>query len=230
MAVEHTVGSVLLELLPFMIGAAVVPVPIMIVLLLLGNPGGRSKAAAFLTGAILVRLAQGIVFGYIFASDPAATTDEGGNLIVATLLIVLGVLMLISAYKKWAKEADPDAPPPRWMAALGGVSAPKAFAMGAGVVAISGKQWVFTLGAIGVLEKAHLGLPTSAALFLCYVLAGQAFGLIAVISYALSPQRARSVLAAINAWFGRNSRPVMIAIYLVFGVFFLYKGITGLIG
>ncbi len=230
MVVEHSVGSVLVDLLPLMLGAAVVPVPVIFVLLLLGNRGGLVKAAAFVCGAILVRLVQGIAFGVIFASDPAATTEAGGNLIVSTLLIVLGVLMLISAFRKWNKEEDPDAPPPKWVAAAGGLSAPKAFAMGALVVAISGKQWVFTLGAIGVLEKAHLGPPASIALFLSYVLVAQAFGLIAVIASALSPQRAGSALAAVNAWLARNNRPVMIAVYLVFGVFFLYKGITGLVG
>jgi hypothetical protein len=98
------------------------------------------------------------------------------------------------------------------------------------VVAISGKHWVFTLGAIGVLEKARLGLPVSIALFLCYVLVAQAFGLIAVIAYAVSPRRTGSVLAEVNAWVERNNRPVMIVIYLIFGLFFLYKGITGLTG
>jgi hypothetical protein len=211
---QQSVGSVLLDLLPLMLGAAIVPVPIIIVLLLLSDRGGLLKGAAFVGGAIVVRLAQGIVFGYIFSSDPAATTDAGGNLIVSTLLIVIGVLMLISAYKKWAEVEDPDAPPPKWMAALGGLSAWKAFGMGAAVVAISTKQWVFTLGAIGVLERAHLGPPASIGLFLCYVLVAQAFGLIAVIAYTLSPQRAGGAVIAAQTWLERNNRPVMIALAL----------------
>jgi hypothetical protein len=44
-------ASVLVELLPLMIGAAAVPIPIIIVLLLLGNPGGLLKGAAFVGGA-----------------------------------------------------------------------------------------------------------------------------------------------------------------------------------
>ena len=111
-----------------------------------------------------MRLAQGIAFGYIFASDPAATTDTGGNLIVSTLLLVIGVLMLITAYKKWDKDEDPDAPPPKWIATVGSLSALKAFGIGAAVVALSAKQWVFTLAAIGVLGRAHLGPPASIGL------------------------------------------------------------------
>ena len=57
-------GSGIAGLLPLIVGAAVVPIWIIIVLLLLSSQGGRLKAAAFAGGAIVVRLAQGIGFGY----------------------------------------------------------------------------------------------------------------------------------------------------------------------
>ena len=230
LAAQQNLGSVLVALLPLMIGAAVVPIPIIIVLLLLSNQGGLLKGAAFVGGAIAVRLAQGVVFGYIFASDPAATSETGGSLIVSTLLLVVGVLMLITAFRKWNKEEDPDGPPPRWMAALGGLSAPKAFGMGAALVAISAKQWVFTLSAIGVIGQAQLGPPASTALFLCYALAVQALGLIAVIAYAMAPRSAGPALVQASEWLERNDRQIMVAFSLIFGLFFLFKGIAGLAG
>ena len=226
---QQSIGSVLVDLLPLMIGAAVVPIPIIIVLLLLSNQGGLLKGAAFVGGAIVVRLAQGIVFGFVFTSDPAATSETGGNLIVSTLLIVLGILMLIAAYKKWDKEDDPDAPPPKWMAALGGLSAPKAFGVGAALVAIAAKQWVFTLSAIGVIGQAQLAPPAGIGLFLVYVLAAQAFGLVAVIAYAVAPQPAGRALARASQWLERNDRRILIAFSLIFGLFFLFKGVTGLV-
>ena len=143
--------------------------------------------------------------------------------------MVLGMLMLISAFRKWYKEEDPDAPPPRWMAAAGGLSALKAFGIGALVVAISGKQWLFTLGAIGVLERAHLGPPASIALFLSYVLVAQAFGLIAVIASAVSPQRAGDALAAVNVAGAQQPAGLDRGVPGIRPVI-PYKGITGLIG
>jgi hypothetical protein len=225
-----TTSTVLVDLLPLMIGAAVVPVPIIIVLLLLSHESGLLQAAAFAGGAIVVRLAQGIMFSFVLASDPAARSETGGNLIVSTLLLVVGILLLITAFRKWDKEEDPDAPPPRWLAALGGLSALKAFGMGAALVAISAKQWVFTLSAIGMIGKAQLPPPAGTGLFLLYVLAAQALGLIAVIAYAVSPRRAGSALASICQWLERNDRPIMIAASLIFGLFFLFKGLTGLAG
>ena len=226
---QQNLGSVLVDLLPLMIGAAVVPIPIITVLLLLSTQGGLLKGAAFVGGAITVRLAQGIFFGFVFNSDPAATSETGANLIVSTLLIVLGILILITAYKKWDKEDDPDAPPPKWMAALGGLSALKAFGVGAAMVAIAAKQWVFTLSAIGVIGQAQLAPPAGIGLFLVYVLAAQALGLIAVIAYAVAPQPAGRALARVSQWLERNDRRILIAFSLIFGLFFLFKGVTGLL-
>ena len=229
-AMQQNPGSVLVDLLPLMIAAAVAPVSIIIVLLLLSNRGGLLKGAAFVGGAIVLRLAQGIVFGYIFTSDPAATSETGGNLIVSTLLLVMGILMLITAFRKWDKEEDPDAPPPGWMATLGSLTVPKAFGMGAALVALSAKQWVFTLSAIGVIETAKLAPSASIGLFLVYVLAAQAFGLIAVIAVAVAPRAAGAAVDQAREWLERNNRRILIAFSLIFGLFFLFKGITGLTG
>lgn len=230
LAIQQIPVSVLLDLLPLMIGAAAVPVPIIVVLLLLSNQGGLLKGAAFVGGAIVLRLTQGIVFGYIFGSDPAARTEAGSKLIVSSLLVVIGVLMLITAYKKWAREDDPDAPPPKWMAALGGLSTPKAFGMGAALVAISAKQWVFTLATIGMIGEAQLVPRASIGLFFLYTVAAQVFSLIAVMAYAAAPRSAGRVLVPTREWLERNNRSVLIAASLIFGLFFLFKGITGLTG
>jgi hypothetical protein len=165
LAMQHSMGSVLVDLLPLMIGAAVVPIPVIIVLLLLGREGGLARGAAFVGGAIVVRLAQGIIFGYVFTRDPAAQTEAGSNLIVSALLLVIGILMLITAYRKWYKEEDPDAPPPRWMAALGGLSTLEAFGIGAGLVALAAKQ-CFTIRALAIRYdwRTQPVLPQSEAL------------------------------------------------------------------
>jgi hypothetical protein len=62
--------------------------------------------------------------------------------------------LLVTAYKKWRKEDDPDAPPPKWMSALSGLSTLKAFGMGALLMIVAVKQWVFTLSAIAIITVA----------------------------------------------------------------------------
>ncbi len=108
-------GTVIVSLLPLIVGAALLPVWIIMALFLLRGEGGVLKAAAFAAGAMTVRVVQGVLFGFVFGAATDASGESGASLITSTLLLVLGILMLISAVRKWRKEEDPDAPPPKWM-------------------------------------------------------------------------------------------------------------------
>jgi hypothetical protein len=81
----------LINLLPLVVGAAVLPLWIIPALLLLRSEGGVLKAAAVAAGAMTVRVSQGILFGYVF--DTAADTSGGeSKFITSTLLLVVGIL------------------------------------------------------------------------------------------------------------------------------------------
>jgi hypothetical protein len=60
-------SDVLTELLPVMLGAAVVP-QYPIIVLLLQSSGGLRKAIAFVSGGVTIRLVQGVLFGLVFGS------------------------------------------------------------------------------------------------------------------------------------------------------------------
>ncbi len=72
-----------------------------VVLVLLQGQGGLVKALAFVAGNIAVRLAQGVLFGIIFGVALAANSEYGQRLGVSTLLLIVGILLLITAVKKW---------------------------------------------------------------------------------------------------------------------------------
>jgi putative Mn2+ efflux pump MntP len=222
-------NDMLFQLLPVILGATLVPLYPIVVLLLLQSQGGLRKATAFIFGAVAVRLAQGILFGLVFAAATEAYPEYGPKIIASTLLVVIGILLLIAAFKKWRKQDDPDEPPPRWMAAVTGLSALRAVAAGALLIAISVKQWVFTLTAIDVIAGAKLGTAAGVAVYLIYTLATQVLVLLPILAYAVAPQQSARPLKAAQAWLERNNRVIMIAVSLFFGVYFLYKGIGGLI-
>ena len=93
--------DVLVSILPLILGSAIVPVQIiMVILMLTSEKQGPAKAIAFISGMTLVRLAQGVIFGLILTGGGA--TDEGGGAgwIKSTLMLVLGILLLITAYKQ----------------------------------------------------------------------------------------------------------------------------------
>lgn len=223
-------GNVIVSLVPLIVGAAVVPIWIIMVLFLLRSEGGLRKGAAFAVGGLTVRVVQGIFFGYIFGAAGEANPDGGQALIVATLLLIVGILMLITAFKAWHKEDDPDAPPPKWMAAISGLGALKAFGIGALLVIIAAKQWVFTLSAIGTIGHAGQVQAANIVLFLFYALAAQSLVLAPVLFYAVAPARAAKSLDVAAKWLERYNRSIVITISLIFGLFFLWKGISGLLG
>jgi putative Mn2+ efflux pump MntP len=223
-------NQVLVDLLPLILGAALVPLyPIVVLLLLLGE-GGLRTAIAFVAGVLAMRLAQGVLFGWVFGAAAQAYPDDGPQIIASTLLLVVGLLLLLAGFKKWRKQPDPDDPPPQWMAALDGLAPLKAFGAGALFVTIAVKQWVFTLTALDVIAGAGLATAASAGLYLLFTLATQTLVLLPILVYAVAPQRSARPLHAAQAWLERNNRPIVIAVSLIFGVWFFYKGVTGLIG
>lgn len=221
--------ALIISLLPFIIGSALVPVQIIIAILLLKSPQqGLLKAAAYVGGMTAMRLLQGLVFGLILTDSEAASTG-GKSPIVLTLLMVLGILLLISAFKAWRKEDDPDAPPPRWLTMVDGITIAKAFGLGFGMLLIGAKAWVFTLGAIGVIVEAQLGQPASTVAYLLFVLLAQALILLSLGLRIILPERSKSLLEQFSQWMTRNNRPIMIGVSLVFGLIFFYKGVSGLL-
>lgn len=218
-------SNVLTDLVPLVIGAAVVPVWIMIVLLLLQSENGVAVASAFVGGATVTRLVQGALFGFVFGSSA-----EGDGRISSLLLLLVGILLWITAVKKWLKQDDPDGPPPKWMSSISGLGTVRAFGIGALLIAIAPKQWVFTLSAISLVEYAALGAGWGALAYLLYVLGTVILLLILILIAALMPQRSAALLGTIAAWLERYERAILIVVSVVFGAFFTWKGLAGFLG
>ena len=224
----ESVGSTIIKLTPFIIGSAVVPLQVMMIILLLNSPRqGLAKAISLVTGMTVVRLLQGLIFGLIFSPTPGGTS--GKSPVVSTLLLVLGIFLLITAYKQWRNEDDPDSPPPKWMVMLDSLTLLRAFGIGAGLVLLSGKFWVFTLSAIGVIEEAQLGQPSSTVAFLLFVLLAQSLLLLAILVRVIIPGQSKSIMESISAWLTRYNRPIVLVVSLVFGSLFFIQGVSGLL-
>ncbi len=221
-------GETIIQLIPYIIGSAIVPVQIMLIILLLNRPRqGLVLAILLVAGITAVRLVQGVIFGWILAPEPG---EAGGKSpIVSILLVVLGILLLITAYKQWRNEDDPDGPPPKWMVMLDTLTPAKAFLMGAGLVLISGKFWVFTLSALGVITEAQLGQPTSTVTYMLYLLLAQSLLLIAILMRIIIPGQSKSILESISAWLTRHNRVIVLVVSLVFGCLFFFQGVSGLL-
>jgi len=216
-----------LQLIPVMIAAAAVPICIVLLLLLLRSPDGLFKACAFVSGQIMVRLVQAIGFGSEMGFSAVAHTKQGLSGIINTLIVMVGILMWITAGKAWAKQEDPDAPPPWWMARVSSFSRLKAFGLGIAATAGAGKQWIFIFYALGVIRAADLPGLQNLVPFVVFILGAQSLVLLPIVLAALLPRHSAQILEAATLWFERNNQTIVIVISIIFGTFFVFKGITG---
>src|SRR5262245_56685923 len=92
--------GVILSLLPDAIGAALGgPAWIIMALILLHSEHGVVKASAFTAGAITVLLLQFGLFSRVFGAIVAAEGEDVFDLIPATLLLLAGILLIVTAVR-----------------------------------------------------------------------------------------------------------------------------------
>lgn len=223
-------SNLLVTLIPLGVASAVVPIQIIITILLLRAPGGRIAAVAWVAGMTAIRLLQGLVFGILLGARGADAGGEGGgsSVLSSVVLLVLAIVLYVVTAKQLLKHPDDDAPPPKWMAMLDGVAPGKAFLLGVGLVAVSAKFWVFTLGAIAAIGDAGLGMSGSVVAFLLFVVLAESIHLATVGFAYAAPTRAEAGLARLSGLLERYNSLIMIVLGVVFGTWFLVKALTGL--
>jgi len=216
------------SLIPLALAGAMVPAQIVVTVLLLRTPGGVAKGAAFIGGMTVVRLTQGLLFGVLLSGADSIGGGDGPGTIGSVLLLVLGVVLLVTAGRSLLTEEDPDAPPPKWLAMTDSLTWPHSLALGVGFIAASPKFWVFTLGAIAVIEEAEPAAGAGAIAFLVFVALSQAVLLTLLVARAAAPRWSAGMLEAISGWLARHNQALVVLIGLVFGTWFALKGLSGL--
>lgn len=220
-------GGVWSELAPFVLGSMVVPAPLLVTLLLLRS--SRWTAAAWLAGMTVARLAQGAIFGVVLTdTSGGADSPAWRDATVAVVLLVVAVLLFTTAAKQLVAGDDPDAPPPRWMAMIDSVRPGKAFAFGVGFLAVSVKFWVFTLGAISVIQEAEVGQRAGIATYVAFALLAILPQLLALGAMLVAPGPSRSFVDGCVDWLRHNNRIVVTVVGFVFGTWFLVKALVDL--
>ena len=212
-------------LIPLAVGSALIPIEIALTVVVLRASGGVPRAIAWVGGMTAVRLAQLAIIGPIV--DVAVDDGKPGTSVAeATLLLLVGVLFLVIAARKATNQPDEDAPPPGWMTLMDSVSAGRAFAMGAAVIALNPKLWAFTLAALGAIGDAELGGVGSVAAFLGFVIAAQSVHLAAIGIAIVAPDRSRTILDGMSSWLERHSRTLLIGLSVVFGAWLIAKSLA----
>jgi hypothetical protein len=222
-------GEAIGQLLPFAVGVAISPMPIVAMVLMLITPKARSNGFAFLLGWLVGIAAAGAIALAILG--PVTTNDDGSSSDSPSWIkLALGVLLLALAVKEWKQRppSDTEVVLPKWIHALDGFTAVKAAGLAVLLAALNPKNLVLIIG--GATALAQLDLSTSDQ-----VGAWAVFTVIATIGvaapmaiYLFMGARAAPTLAHLKDWMARNNTAIMAVLLVIIGVKLIGDSISGL--
>ena len=222
-------GQGISEVLTFAVAVAISPIPIIAVILMLFSARARVNGPAFLCGWV-VALAAVSTLVYVLAHDGNVATSSTASDSVSWGKIVLGAVLLLLARRNWRNRPAPGAEPtmPGWMARVDSFSPVSAAGLGVILAAVNPKNLILTVGSATGL--AQLGLSTTDAIVATavFVVVGSVSIAGPVVYSLLGGTRARASLDSAKAWLAAHNAAVMAALFLVFGVDLIAKGLPPL--
>jgi hypothetical protein len=222
MASRISMSDLLPGLIVLAIGGSIAPPLLLLTILFLGSLRPLPNATALVLGYVTTCAATGIVGLTLFGGGESAASTTGRiiSVTVGGLLVVLGLRSLLQA-------ADPDAQPPRWMESISSMSPPRAFAFGMALFPLQIKNLAIFVACVNLIAAASLN-PRSSVVALGVVLLVFAIPVLVLIGlYAAVPQLASKMLCHLRAWMETNNRAITVVLCLVFGAFFLLRGLWG---
>jgi hypothetical protein len=222
-------GAAIGEMLPLAIGIAISPLPIIAIILILTTSKARTNGLAFLGGWVLGLAVVGVIVLVVADSAGAATSGDTST-IVSTLKLVLGLLLLFLAWRKFQKRPRPgeETPMPKWMRALDDFTPGRCLAMGALLSGPKPKNLILNAAAAAGIAQSGIGGFQQAVVLIVLIIVGS-LGIIAPVGvYFAMGDRSAKVLGGWKTWLAANNATVMIVLFVVFGVTLIGKGISGL--
>jgi threonine/homoserine/homoserine lactone efflux protein len=220
------VGPAISEILPYALGIAISPIPIIGVILILFSPRARVNGPAFLFGWVL-GLSLVCLVVTVFASALDVGTDSSASDGASTFKVVLGILLIVGAIRKWRSRPAPGAEVelPKWMATIDSFTPIKAIGLGVLFSGLNPKCLVFGAAAAASVAQANLS-STDTVITLAVFVVLSSLTVIVPIAYALiGGESSRTTLEGWKAWLSANNAAVMAVLFLVFGVVLVSQGL-----
>ncbi len=222
-------GQGISEVLPFAIGIAISPMPIIAVILMLFSPRAKVNGPMFLFGWVLgLSVASGVV--YLLSDAANASTDSTSSDTVSWVKIGLGVLLLALARRNWAKRPKAGEAPelPKWMAMVDSITPIKAFGLAVVLSVVNPKNLALVIGAAAGLGQLAISTGDAVVALVVFVVVASLSIALPVIYDLVGGAHARATLDDMKTWLSTNNNAVMAVLLLVFGVVLLSRGLAPL--
>jgi threonine/homoserine/homoserine lactone efflux protein len=221
-------GQAIGQSLPFAIGIALSPIPIVGVVLMLATPRARVNGLCFLAGWVVGLAVVGTVV--LLISGGAGASEDGAPADwVNWLKIVLGVALLAVAVKQWRgrPRAGEAAEMPGWMRSVDHFGPGRAAAMAVALSAVNPKNLVLVLGAAAAIAGAGLDAGKDAVAMAIFVVIATLGPGVPVAIYLAMGERSKRLLDDLRAWMAHNNNTIMAVICLLIAAKLIGDGISG---
>ena len=221
-------GEAIGAVLPYAIGVAISPVPIIAVILVLFSAHARVNGPVFLVGWV-VGIAVVSVGAYLLSDASDASTDDTASDSVSWIKLLLGVFFLVLAVKNLRKQRSSEATAePKWMSSIDSLTPVRAGGLGALLSGLNPKNLVLSVAAgASLAQLGATGGEATAALVAFIIIAASSIA-VPVVIYLFGGDRAAGVLDGWKSWLSTHNAAVMAVLFLVFGVVLVGEGLQSL--
>lgn len=218
-----TLEETIIKLVPVALAGAFLPTWTRDVIILLGTNRPHSNALSYIGGNAVVRLAIGALVLYGVDAATLAAALAGGESVFPWYVAALSALLLagLGVWLVTRRLGTPDETP-RWLRWFEELHPSVCFALGAGMMAMPGTQYVYYLSGMAVIAGSGLGTPTEVVLTLAFTFFLELMLLTPVVLYSVSRTHADRALTAFKRWLGvwglRVSGAILLAVAAGLGV------------
>lgn len=220
-------GQGISEVLPFAIGIAISPIPIIAIVLILFSDRATVNGLAFLVGWMAGLAVVGTVV-YLFADAANAASDATTSDTISWGKVALGVLLLGLARRNFAKRPTPGQPEelPKWMATVETITPVKAVGLAIVLSVVNPKNLILAVGAAAGLGQLGVSTEDAVVALVVFVVVASLSILFAVGYELVGGRRAHATLDHMKEWMTEHNHAVMAVLFLVFGVVLISKGLN----
>jgi threonine/homoserine/homoserine lactone efflux protein len=223
------IGQAIGQALPFGVGVALSPVPIIAVVLMLSTPKGRVNGLTFLLGWVVGIAVLGTIV-LLVAGGASASKHGSPATWVSIVKIALGVLLLLLAVRQWRGRPRGDTQPelPGWMKSVDTFTPVRSAGVAVVLSAVNPKNLILVVGAAAAIAQTGAtagGQAVALAVFIVVATLGVGAP---VAIYYLMGDKATKILADLHDWMARENATIMAVICLIIGAKLIGDAIVAL--
>jgi threonine/homoserine/homoserine lactone efflux protein len=221
-------GNAIGQMLPFAIGVAISPMPIVAIVLMLVTPKAKTNGLAFLLGWLIGILVVGTI-ALLIVNPDGSSESSGKATWVNWLELVLGLLLLLVAVRQWRSRPHEgeEVATPKWMGALDSFTPVKALGAGMLLSGANPKNLIFIIGGADAIAQTYISGSQEAVVWLIFMLIASLGVLAPVVIFFVMGDRAAATLESLKDWMARNNTAIMAVLCVIIAAKLIGVAISG---